>query len=190
VTIALMFVGLLIAAGMLALEREEHAFGRLVRGLVGRTALVAEKVLLGALVAAVIALLLLLLLSLFQPVRFGRAPQWLLAVVAGGLGFGAMGVAIGALTRDVRASSLLAFLVSLPIAALALVPTGAVSATAYDVVQAVGALFPFKPTLQALDAGLNNADPGIAGPIAHLGVLILAYGALARLGLRRFGART
>ena len=31
---SLMFVALLLAAGMLALEREEHAFGRLVRGLV------------------------------------------------------------------------------------------------------------------------------------------------------------
>ena len=28
---------------MLALEREEHAFGRLVRGLVSRTALLAEN---------------------------------------------------------------------------------------------------------------------------------------------------
>ena len=29
---------------MLALEREENAFGRLVRGLISRTGLVAEKV--------------------------------------------------------------------------------------------------------------------------------------------------
>jgi len=190
VTIALMFVGLLVAAGMLALEREENAYGRLVRGLVSRTLLVAEKVLLGALVAAAIALLLVLLLSLFQPVRFGRAPLWLAALAAGALGFGAMGVAIGALTRDVRASSLLAFLLSLPVAALALVPSGAVGAAAYDVVQVIGALFPFKPTLQALDAGLNDADPGLLQPLAHLAVLVLAYAVLARAGLRRFGART
>ena len=44
VTVSLMFVCVLLAAGMLALEREEHAFGRLVRGLVGRTALLAEKI--------------------------------------------------------------------------------------------------------------------------------------------------
>ncbi|WP_354699722.1 hypothetical protein DSM112329_05446 [Paraconexibacter sp. AEG42_29] len=190
VTVALMFVGLLVAAGMLALEREEHAFGRLVRGLVGRTALVAEKVLLGALVAAVIGLLLLLLLATFQDVRFGRAPLWLAALAAGALGFGAMGVAIGALTRDVRASSLLAFLLSLPVAALALVPSGSISASAYDVVQVVGALFPFKPTLQALDAGLNDADPALGQSLLHLALLVVAYGVLARLALRRFGART
>ena len=39
-----MFVALLLAAGLLALEREQHAFGRLVRGLVSRTALLSEKV--------------------------------------------------------------------------------------------------------------------------------------------------
>src|SRR3954468_22400181 len=39
VTVSLMFVTLLLAAGMLALEREEHAFGRLVRGLVSRIGL-------------------------------------------------------------------------------------------------------------------------------------------------------
>lgn len=190
VTIALMFVGLLVAAGMLALEREEHAFGRLVRGLVSRTALIAEKVLLGAIVAATIALLLVLLLALFEPVRFGRTPQWLAALVVGALGFAAMGVAIGALTRDVRASSLLAFLLSLPVAALALVPSGSISKGAYDVVQAVGALFPFKPTLQALDAGLNGASPGLGGSLLHLVILIAAYMVLARVALRRFGART
>ena len=32
-----MFITLLLAAGMLALEREENAFARLVRGLVSRT---------------------------------------------------------------------------------------------------------------------------------------------------------
>ena len=44
VTLSLMFVTLLLAAGMLALEREEHAFGRLVRGLVSRTGLLVEKI--------------------------------------------------------------------------------------------------------------------------------------------------
>ncbi|MFA9270679.1 MAG: ABC transporter permease, partial [Baekduiaceae bacterium] len=36
VVFSLMFVCVLLAAGMLALEREEHAYGRLVRGLVSR----------------------------------------------------------------------------------------------------------------------------------------------------------
>ena len=91
-----------------------------------------------------------------------------------------------ALAREVRAASLLAFLLSLPIAFLALVPSGAVSAGLYDVIRAVSALFPFKPALQAIDAALNDADPGIAGPLAHLAVLAVAYVAIARTALRRF----
>ena len=39
-----MFITLLLAAGLLALEREEHAFGRLVRGLVSRETLLGEKI--------------------------------------------------------------------------------------------------------------------------------------------------
>jgi ABC-type transport system involved in cytochrome c biogenesis permease component len=187
-TIALMFVALLLGAGMLALEREEHAFGRLVRGLVRPVALLAEKVLLGALGAFVTGVALLGLLSLFQPVAFDRAPQWLLALTLGATAFAALGIAIGALTRDVRAASLLAFLVALPVAALALVPSGTVSATAFDVIRVVSALFPFKATLDALDAGLNAAG-SLGGPLAHLAVLAVAYVALARLGLRRFAAR-
>ena len=51
VVLSLMVVTLLLAAGMLALEREEHAFGRLVRGLVSRTTLLVEKIGLAALCA-------------------------------------------------------------------------------------------------------------------------------------------
>ena len=43
VAVSLMFITLLLAAGTLALEREENAFSRLVRGLVSRTGLLAEK---------------------------------------------------------------------------------------------------------------------------------------------------
>lgn len=187
-TIALMFVALLLGAGMLALEREENAFGRLVRGLVRPTTLLVEKVVLGALGAAVTGVVLLGVLALFEPVALGRAPQWLAALVLGAAAFAALGVAVGALTRDVRAASLLAFLVALPIAALALVPSGAVGAGAYDVVRVVSALFPFKATLDALDAGLNAAG-GLGLPLAHLVALGVAYTALARLALRRFAAR-
>ena len=41
--VSLMFITLLLAAGTLALEREENAFSRLVRGLVSKTGLLAEK---------------------------------------------------------------------------------------------------------------------------------------------------
>jgi ABC-2 type transport system permease protein len=50
----------------------------------------------------------------------------------------------------------------------------------------ISALFPFKAALQALDAALNDADPGLAGPLVHLAILTAAFTAIARLALRRF----
>ncbi|HEX2087232.1 MAG TPA: ABC transporter permease [Solirubrobacteraceae bacterium] len=187
VTVSLMFVTVLLAAGMLALEREEHAFGRLVRGLVTRLALLAEKVVLAALCAFALATVMVAALSAFVDIAWSQAPQWLLALLLGALAFGALGVAIGGLAREVRAASLLAFLLSLPIAFLALVPSGTVSATLFDVIEAISAAFPFRPTLEALDRTLNETDQSVLGPLAHLVVLAVAYVGVARLALRRFG---
>lgn len=186
VTVSLMFVTVLLAAGMLALEREEHAFGRLVRGLVTRTALLAEKVILAALCALVLAVLLVAGLSLFVDIAWSQAPQWLLALAAGAVAFGALGVAIGAAAREVRAASLLAFLLSLPIAFLALVPSGAVSPALFDVIEAISAVFPFDPTLEALDRTLNEGNDAVTGPVLHLAALAVGWGAVARVAVRRF----
>jgi ABC-type multidrug transport system permease subunit len=186
VTVSLMFVTLLLAAGILALEREENAFRRLVRGLVSRTALLVEKIGLAAACSLLVALLMLSGLALFVGLDWERFPLWAAAAGAGALGFGAMGAAIGALTREVRAASLLAFMVSLPIAFLALVPSGTVSSTLYDVTRAISALFPFDPALAALGAALDGSGEMLA-PLAHLLVLTAAFGLAARLGLRRFG---
>jgi hypothetical protein len=185
VTVSLMFVTLLLAAGTLALEREENAFARLVRGLVSRTALLAEKGLLAAASAALVALLMLAGLALFIDLAWDRFPEWVVAVVAGALGFAAMGLAIGALTREVRAASLLAFMLSLPIAFLALVPSGSVSQSLYDVTSAISAVFPFKPSLDAINAALNDTG-GLGKALVHLAVLTLGFGVLARVALRRF----
>ncbi|MEJ7655784.1 MAG: ABC transporter permease [Thermoleophilaceae bacterium] len=186
VTVSLMFVTLLLAAGTLALEREENAFRRLVRGLVSRTTLLAEKVGLAAACSSVVALLMLCGLALFVELDWARFPLWAAAAVAGALGFAAMGAAIGALAREVRAASLLAFMVSLPIAFLALVPSGAVSSGLYDATQVISALFPFDPALAALVAALDGSSDLLA-PLVHLLVLALAFATAARLGLRRFG---
>lgn len=186
--VALMFVGVLVGAGMLALEREEHALGRLVRGLVSKSSLVVEKLLLGGVCALAVGIVLLVLLAIFQTVDWGRSPQIAAALALGATGFGALGCAIGALTGDVRAASLLAFLLSLPIAALALVPSGTVGATLYDAIEVVSALFPFKPALNALDAALNDTGPSLGAALANLAALVAGYAVLARVALRRFVA--
>ncbi len=101
------------------------------------------------------------------------------------LAFGAMGVAVGAVTREVRAASLLCVMLSLPLVFLARVPSGSVAPALYDATRAISALFPFRPTLDALDAALNDSG-ALAGPLAHLAALCVAFGLLARLALRRF----
>jgi ABC-type multidrug transport system permease subunit len=184
-SVSLMFITLLLAAGMLAIEREENAFARLVRGLVSRTGLLVEKAGLAAVCSSAVCLLMLAGLALFVEIDWGRFPLWLTAVVAGALAFAALGLAIGALTREVRAASLLAFMLALPLAFLALVPSGAVGPALYDVIRAVSAVFPFKPTLDALDAALNDAGD-LVGPLLHLIALALAFGVLSRVALRRF----
>jgi hypothetical protein len=185
VTVSLMFVTVLLASGMLALEREEHAFGRLVRGLVSRLGLLGEKVALAAVCAVPATLIMLCGIGIFVHLDWGRFALWVVALTGGAVGFGALGVAVGALARDVRAASLLAFLLTLPIAFLALVPAGTVAQALYDVIRAISALFPFRPALQAVDAALNGADPGLVQALAHLGALAAAYLALARVALAR-----
>jgi ABC-2 type transport system permease protein len=75
-------------------------------------------------------------------------------------------------------------MLSLPLAFLALVPSGSVSAGVYDAIRAVSALFPFKPALQAMNAALNGGAMGVA--ILHLAILTFAFGLIGRVALRRF----
>jgi ABC-2 type transport system permease protein len=187
-TFTLAFVTVLLVAGSLALEREENAFPRLVRGLVSETGLLAEKVLLGVAVGVVVTLLMLAGLQIFVPLEWSRFGLWLAAIVVGGAALAAAGSALGALAREVRAVSLLAFMVTLPIAFLSLIPSGAIGAGLYSVIKIVSALFPFKPALEALTGALDSSGPSLGGPLLHLAILLVAYALIARLALRRFTA--
>jgi ABC-2 type transport system permease protein len=184
VALSLMFVGVLLAAGSLALERSENAFDRLVRSL-SRSRLVGEKILLAALCSFVVTLLMLLGLGLFIPLEWDRFPLWTGGLIVAAVAFGAMGTAIGALAREVSVASLLAFALLLPVAFLALVPSGVVSEGLYDFTRFVSALFPFKPTLKLMSSVLYD-EGELAGPLLHLLALSAAFGLAARLGLRRF----
>jgi hypothetical protein len=198
-------------AGVVALEREEHTLARLTRrapggappqsgaargsrvprrrsageALISREALLVEKTLLAAGCAFAIAFAMLAGISAFVALDWSRVGEWLLALALGALGFGALGVAVGALAREVRAASLLAFVLSLPLAFLALVPAGSVSSGFYDAIAAISFVFPFKAALQALDAAVNGSSPAIGLPLLHLAVLAVVFAALARVGLRR-----
>ncbi len=191
ITVSLMFVAVLLASGSVALEREEHALGRLTRGSSTRPALVSlqkligEKVLLSAGCSFALAFAMTAAVSAFVTLRWSRLPLWLLALAAAALSFAALGVAIGALAREVRAASLLAFLLTLPLALLALVPAGAVTGWLYDAIAAISFVFPYRASLQALDAAVNGASPGIAVSVLHALALAVLFAAIARLGLRK-----
>jgi ABC-2 type transport system permease protein len=185
VTVSLMFVCLMLASGTLALEREENTLERLRRGLVSPFALLGEKALLATACAAFVGFAMLVGIGLFVPLHWSRAGLWLLAVAGGSLAFATLGVALGGLVRDVRAASLLALLVSFPLIFLALVPAGSVAVGLYDAIRVVSAIFPFKAALEAVDAAVNRSSPGLWAALGHLGLLVLGFGTLARVGLRR-----
>ncbi|HEY5045933.1 MAG TPA: ABC transporter permease [Solirubrobacteraceae bacterium] len=206
VSVSLMFVCVLLAAGGVALEREEHVLSRLLRGtaggrglgnrnparpgrsggaLISREGLLAEKALLAAACSFLLAFAMLAGIAAFVPIGWSRVPLWLVALALAALAFAALGVAIGVLAREVRAASLLAFLLSLPLAFLALVPAGSVAGGLYSAISAVSFIFPFKASLQALDAAVNQSSPGLPVSLLHLAALALLFGALARVGLRR-----
>jgi ABC-2 type transport system permease protein len=187
VIVSLMFVTILLAAGLLALERSENVYVRLTRGLISPTKLLAEKVLLAGGCAALVAVVLSAVVSVFVPLEWGRFELWALALLCGGLAFGALGVLIGGVAREVSAASLLALMVALPVAFVALVPGDAVSGALKTGLDAIAFVFPFRAALQALGNAFTGTAPGIALPLVHLLALTLVFGLLARLSLRRFG---
>src|SRR5439155_490999 len=98
-----------------------------------------------------------LLASIAHPIAIQKE------VVSGGGAFAAFGAAIGGAAREVRASSLLAFMVSLPIAFVSLVDSGTVSPGLFDVIKVLRAVFPFHAALDAMSGGLDAAGPALGG---------------------------
>ena len=181
-----MFVTVLLVAGSLALEREENAFTRITRGSVGQTGLLVEKLMLGVVASIAVTLVMLGVLTPFVSIAWERIGLIVLAIIFGGAAFAAFGAAIGSAAREVRASSLLAFMISLPVAFLSLVPSGTVSGGVYKALEIFRALFPFDPSLDAMTSALDSSAPSIGVPLLHLAAITVAYAVLARLALRRF----
>ncbi|HEV7918410.1 MAG TPA: ABC transporter permease, partial [Solirubrobacterales bacterium] len=184
VCVSLMFVALLLGAGMLAFEQEDQMLMRLLRGLATRRGIVIEKTLLAALCSLVVGTVMVAAFGLFVDVRWERVWMWWPALVAAATGFGVAGVAVGAASGDVRAASLASFMLGLPLAAAALVPKGSIGPALYDVLQVISALFPFKPALDLVQAGLTPGSDALV-PILHLTALVLVYGAIASWAIKR-----
>ncbi len=186
VVLSAMLLTLLLASGLLAVERTEHAYSRLIRGLITPGRLLSEKVVLAAACAGVVSLLMAAFVSLFVHIEWSRFELWVVALAFAGLAFGALGVLIGAVSREVSSASLMALLLTLPVAFVALVPGTAVSSGVKTLLDVVAFVFPFKAALEAVSNAFSGTSPGIGWPLLHLAVLAAVYGVLARIAVRRF----
>jgi ABC-2 type transport system permease protein len=186
VVLSSMLLTMLLASGLLAIERTENTYSRLVRGLVTPGRLLTEKVGLSALCAAVVSVLMAAFVSIFVHLEWGRFELWVVALVFAGVAFGALGVTIGAVAREVSAASLMALLLSLPVAFVALVPGTAVASGVKTLLDVIAFVFPFKAALEAVSNAFSGASPGMAGPLVHLAVLAVVYAVIARIAVRRF----
>lgn len=182
--LSLAFVALLLGAGMITAEREERTLGRLVRGLVSLRALVAEKVILVAAVAAGVAALLVCGFGGVVEatgVRGGqpweRLPLLLAGLALAAACFGAIGVLAGALARNPGAAMLVALLIGLPLVLAGIVPAGASTVTDW-----LRAVVPFASAVELASAALydENPWPEVAEESVRLLLLALGFGALAR----------
>jgi ABC-2 type transport system permease protein len=187
--ITICFLGLLLAGGALAAERDENAIGRLVRGLVGLGQLVAAKIALAVTVA--LGLGLAILVGFGIAVQAGdveggepwqRIPLVLVGVLIAGAAVGAVGALVGALARESRTASLVGVLVVLPVVFLGLVPKEIVPAAAW-----ISDAFPFVHAVRFFASALYDGSPWetIAREAAWLIGLAAVYGVLARVSARR-----
>jgi hypothetical protein len=190
--LTLAFICVLLAAAALAAERDENVIGRLTRGLVRLVELVTVKVLLAVLVAVGLGVVIALLFGVLAE-AFGvsggepwqRLPLLVLGLALAGAAFGAFGTLVGALARDSRTAVLVAFLATLPLVLLGLVPEGAARAAWW-----AARFFPFSHAVDFFQASLYDASPWgtLVREAVWLAALVLAFGAAARVAVRRLAA--
>ena len=183
------FLSLVLAAGALAAERDENVIGRLARGLVRLWELVAAKVALAAVVAAVLGLGIAVVFGAIieiggvtggEPWR--RVPLLVVGLALAGAALGALGSLIGAVAREARAASLVAVLLVMPIVFLGLVPPEIAPAAGW-----VSDALPFAHAVRFFVAALYDASPWerLWRETLWLAGLGLGFGVLARRAMTR-----
>ncbi len=189
VALTLAVLCVILGAGAIASERDENVVGRLTRGLVRLSELVAEKVALVTAIAVALGLALIIVFGIAveaagapggQP--WQRLPLFALGLVLVGAAFGAFGVLLGVVAREGRTASLLAFLVVLPLVLVSLIPRSASEAPFW-----AAQLFPFSHGVAFFESALYDLDPwGRLGRQAlWLAGLTALFGAASRAGVRR-----
>ena len=185
-------LGLLLAAGALAAERDENVAGRLARGLVSLGQLVAAKAALAAVVSLALGTAIALAFGAAVEVGDveGGEPWSRLPLLAAGIALvgacvGAFGALVGALAREARSASLVAVLVVLPVVFLGLVPREVAPAAGW-----LSDLLPFAHAVTLFAAALYDVDPWrtVLVEAAWLAGIGLVFAACARLAARRLVA--
>ncbi|HEU5279253.1 MAG TPA: ABC transporter permease [Gaiellaceae bacterium] len=183
------FLALLLAAGAIASERDEHAIGRLRRGLVSMGELVSAKVALAASIALALGFAIALLFGAVVEAGgvtggepWQRLPLLALGLAAAGASLGALGTLLGALARETRTASLVAVLVVMPIVFLGLVPREVVPVAGW-----ISDGLPFTHAVRYFASSLYDASPWgtVARELVWLLGLGALFGGLARIATRR-----
>jgi hypothetical protein len=186
--ISLAFVTLLLGTAVLTLERDENVLARLLRAGARPAVMLGEKIVLCAIVGCALGLLLALGFGVAAEVSssgaaWTRIPVLLVPLAATGAAFGALGCAVGAAARDLRASSLIGVALVTPIVLVGLVPRQ-VSPLAADISE----FLPFAPATRAFGSALFDSAPlstALAGS-GHLVLLTAAAGAISLALFKRF----
>jgi ABC-type multidrug transport system permease subunit len=186
--ISLAFVTLLLGAAVLTLERDENVLARLLRAGARPPLLVAEKVVLCAIVGCALGLLLALGFGIAAEISssgaaWTRIPLLLVPLTAAGAAFGALGCAVGAAARDLRAASLVGVALVTPIVLVGLVPRQVSPLAA-----GVSELLPFAPAVRAFGAALFDEAPlsTVFGGSGHLLLLTAILGGASVALFSRF----
>ena len=184
------FLALVLAAGALAAERDENTLGRLARGLASPARIVAAKVLLAALVSALLGLGVALAFGVVIAVGnatggepWGRLPLLASGLLLAGAALGGLGALLGALAREARTASLVAVLVVLPVVFLGLIPSEVFAAAGW----ASDAL-PFSHGVRFFSAALYDVHPwaAVGREAAWLAGLGAIFSLAARAAVRPF----
>lgn len=183
------FLALVLAAGALAAERDEHVVARLVRGLVRLGQLVWAKVALTATVSLALGVGIAVAFGIAVDVGgvqggepWTRIPLLLVGIALAGASFGALGALIGGLAREARTATLAALLLALPIVFLGLVPREIVPLAGW-----VSDAFPFSHLVRFAASALYDASPWetVWREAVWLVGLAIVFGLLARGTARR-----
>jgi len=178
------FLSLVLAAGALAGERDENVLGRLARGLVPSGRLVAAKVALAGIVAAVLGLGVAFAFAAVIVIGdapggepWGRLPLLAAGLALTGAALGALGSLVGALAREARTASLVAVLLVLPIVFLGLIPPEVFAAAGW-----VSDALPFAHGVRLFSATLYDLHPWDS--IAREAVWLVGLGTVFFLAAR------